>query len=130
MQDFFNKNKVLIVGLLSAVALTLNELFVKGETSTKALVFAAFLAAIGFLANNLRGQWATIAGILGTALSTYVTMEQQGSISWPQLILQAVLAVLAMFAPPTKSRGYEHTSVIEQARSHGEMKTPTAIGKK
>jgi hypothetical protein len=79
---FLNDYKVLIIGLLSAVALALNEVFKTGGASTKALVFAAFVAAVSFLANNLRGQWATIAGIVGTTLTTYITMEQNGTISW------------------------------------------------
>lgn len=128
--SFWNNNKVLIIGLLSAVALALNEIFVKGDYNTKALVFSAFIAALSFLANNLRGQWATIAGILGTTLATYVTMDQTGSISWPQLIMQAVIALLAVVAPPAKSRGYEHTATIEDARYQGERKVPTTIGKK
>lgn len=128
--SFFNDNKVLIIGLLSAVALAMNELFVKGQSSTKALVFAAFIAALSFLANNLRGQWATIAGILGTSLATYVTMDQTGTISWPQLIMQAVIALLAVVAPPAKSRGYEHSNTIEQAKYAGEKIKPTALGGK
>lgn len=128
--NFWNNNKVLIIGLLSAVALALNEIFVKGDYNTKALVFAAFIAALSFLANNLRGQWATIAGILGTTIATYVTMDQTGNVSWPQLIMQAVIALLAVVAPPAKSRGYEHTVTIEGARYQGERKVPTAIGKK
>lgn len=127
---FFNDNKVMIVGLLSAVALALNEIFVKGDYNTKALVFSAFIAALSFLANNLRGQWSTIAGILGTSLSTYLTMDQTGTISWPQLILQAVIAILAVVAPPAKSRGYEHTTTIENAKYQGERIKPTTIGSK
>lgn len=128
--NFWNNNKVLIIGLLSAIALALNELFMKGESSTKALVFAAFIAALSFLANNLRGQWATIAGILGTSVATYVTMDQSGTISWAQLIMQAVIALLAVVAPPAKSRGYEHTNTIEQAKYSGEKIKPTALGSK
>lgn len=128
--SFWNDNKVLIIGLFSAIALALNELFMKGESSTKALVFSGFIAALSFLANNLRGQWATIAGIVGTTLATYITMDQSGSISWPQLIMQAVIALLAVMAPPAKSRGYEHTNTIEQAKYAGEKHTPTALGSK
>lgn len=128
--EWFNKNKVLIVGLLTAVLLAAQELLKTGESSTKVIVFASFLAALTFLAQNLRGQWATIAGILGTAISTYVTMEQTGSVSWSQIILQALLALLAVVAPPPKSRGYENTVTIEQAKYQGEKKTPTTMGSK
>jgi hypothetical protein len=125
---FLNDYKVLIIGLLSAVALALNEVFKTGGASTKALVFAAFVAAVSFLANNLRGQWATIAGIVGTTLTTYITMEQNGTISWQQLILQTIVALLAVVASPAKSRGYEHTTAIQQAKTQGEKKKPTPLG--
>lgn len=124
-QSFFQANKVLIFGLLSAIALGLNEAFSTGGASTKVLVFAAFLAALSFLANNLRGQWATIAGVIGTALTTYITMDQAGTISWPQIILQAVLALLAVFTPPAKSKGYEYTGTVTAARAEGEAIKPS-----
>jgi hypothetical protein len=128
-QGFFNEYKVVIVGLVSAVALALNELFIQGEASTKVLAYAAFLAALSFLAKNLRGQWATISGIVATALSTYITQEQSGSISWPQIILQAVIAFLAVVAPPAKSRGYEHTQTIQNAKAAGEVSFPSTASK-
>jgi hypothetical protein len=129
-QSFFNQYKVVILGCLSAIALALYDLTKTGETSTKVLVFAGALALTSFLANNLRGQWASIAGIVGTAITTYVTMDQQGAISWSQLILQLVVAMLAVAAPPPKSRGYEHTATISNARYDGERKAPTVLGKK
>jgi hypothetical protein len=127
--SFWNSYKVLIVGLLSAVALALSDVFQTGGATTKGLVFAAFIAALSFLANNLRGQWASIAGIFGTALATYITMDQTGTISWPQLIIQAVVALLAVVAPPAKSRGYEHTMTIEQAKAAGERARPSTGSK-
>jgi hypothetical protein len=128
-QNFFNEYKVVIIGLLSAVALALNELLIQGEASTKVLIFSGFLAALAFLAKNLRGQWATIAGIFGTALSTYVTQEQTGTVSWAQIILSAAIAFLAVVAPPAKSRGYEHTQTINAAKVTGEKIAPTPINK-
>lgn len=124
--NFFNQNKVLIVGLLSAVLLALNEVLSKGEANVKTLAFAAFLAALSLLANNLRGQWATIAGILGTAVATYVTQSENGNISWVQIVLQSLLALLAVFTPPAKSRGYEHASTITSAKAEGERIRPSA----
>ncbi len=124
-QTFFNENKVLIFGLLSAVALTLNEMFGAGEASPKVLVFAGLVAAASFLAKNLRGQWATIAGLVGTAITTYLTMEQQGSISWAQLVLQVVIGFLAITMPPAKSVGYERTQLITEAKAQGEDAKPS-----
>jgi uncharacterized membrane protein YhhN len=124
MKQFFSKNKVLLFGLLSAVIIPLHELYAHGQVSIKVAVFAVFTAGLTWAARNLRGQWATIAGLLGTAVSTYITMDQNGSISWPQLILQFVIAVLAAVAPPAKSLGYEKSDVIESAKLQGEKIEP------
>jgi hypothetical protein len=128
-QNWFYQNKVVIVGLLTAVLLAVQEAMKAGESSTKVFVFAGILAAISFLANNLRGQVATIIGIVGTAISTYVTMDQTGSVSWSQIVLQTMLALLAVFAPPAKSKGYEYTQTIQQAKSQGERIKPSTGSK-
>ena len=126
MKDFFNKNKVLIIGLLSAIALPIYDLVSSGETSLKVCVMAGLVALTSYLARNLRGQWATIAGAVGTMLATYITQDQSGQpISWAQIILQGVVLLLAATAPPAKSRGYEHTEVIVEAKAAGEAATPT-----
>jgi hypothetical protein len=128
-QNWFYQNKVVIVGLLTAVLLAVQEAMKAGESSTKVFVFAGILAAISFLANNLRGQVATIIGIVGTAVSTYVTMDQTGSVSWSQIVLQTMLALLAVFAPPAKSKGYEYTQTIQQAKTQGERIKPSTGSK-
>ena len=126
MQEFLNKYKVLIVGLLMAVALPLQEIIVKGAASTQVLVFAAFTAALSYVARNFRGQWATIAGLLGTTLATYITMQTSGAVSWSQLVLQFVISILAALTPPAKSRGYENTPEIKLAKQEGEVAVPTS----
>jgi hypothetical protein len=128
-QNWFYQNKVVIVGLLTAVLLAVQEAMKAGESSIKVFVFAGILAAISFLANNLRGQVATIIGIVGTAISTYVTMDQTGSVSWSQIVLQTMLALLAVFAPPAKSKGYEYTQTIQQAKTQGERIKPSTGSK-
>lgn len=126
MQEFLNKYKVLIVGLLMAVALPLQEIIVHGAASTQVLVFAAFTAALSYVARNFRGQWATIAGLLGTTLATYITMQTAGAVSWSQLVLQFVISILAALTPPAKSRGYENTPEIKLAKQEGEVAVPTS----
>lgn len=125
--NFFNKYKVIILGLLSAIALAVSELIKGGESSTKVLILAGMIAAASFLANNIRGQWASIAGLFGTALTTYLTMQQTGSVSWAQLVLTFVIGLLAILAAPAKSRGYETTPTIAQAKSEGEQAAPTVV---
>lgn len=124
--SFFEKYKVIILGCLSAIALGVYEATKGDQSSTKVLVFAALLAAMSFLANNLRGQWASIAGLVGNAITTYITMETNGTISWQQLLLQFIVGFLAVVAPAAKSRGYEHTATIQAAKRDGERKLSSA----
>lgn len=126
IQEFFTKNKVLIVGLLSAVILPVYELISKGETSTKVIIMSASVALTAYLARNLRGQWATIAGIIGTVLATYIAQDQSGQpISWAQLILQGVVLFLAASSAPAKSKAYEETPIIKEAKQQAENAVPT-----
>jgi len=122
MSTFFNKYKVFILGFLAAAALAANELLGTGERNTRVLVFAALIAGLSFLAYNLRGQWASIAGLVGTTLATYLTHN----VSIAQLVLSLVIALLAIVAPPAKSRGYEHTPTIEGAKAAGEVLAPSS----
>ena len=119
MKQWFEKNKVLIIGFLMAVAMPLYDLFKTGSVSLKIALFTAFTAALAWGARNLRGQWATICGILGVSLATFITMESTGTISWSQLIMQFVISILAALSAPAKFIGYEKTDVIEQAKQEG-----------
>lgn len=126
MKEFLHKNKVLIVGLLSAIALPVYELIQKGETSAKVIAMSAAVALTAYLSRNLRGQWGTIAGIIGTMLATYITQDQTGQpISWAQIVLQGVILFLAASSAPAKSVGYEQAPVIAQAKQEGEKAVPT-----
>lgn len=119
------KNKVLIIGLLSAVLLAVSELIKGGQSSTKVLIFSGLIAAAGFLANNLRGQVASIIGLLGNSLTVFLTMQQQGTVSWAQLLIQFMVGVLAILAAPAKSEGYEKTELIKEAKKEGEIIQPS-----
>lgn len=124
IKTFFNNNKVLIIGLASAIALAVSELVKGGEASIKMLVFSGLIAAASYLGRNLRGQWASIVGLVGNALAAYLTQEQNGSVSYAQLILQFVVSLLAVIAAPAKSIGYEKTPVIENAKEEGKEIKP------
>lgn len=124
--NFLKANKVLIFGLLLSIILPIYELISKGETSLKVLVVAAGGALTAFLARNLRGQWATIAGIFGTMLATYVTQDQLGhTISWTQIILQGIVLFLTSQMPAAKSIAYEQTPTIMKAKQQAENAVPT-----
>lgn len=123
--SWFHRNKVLLIGLLTSVALPLYDLVSKGETSAKVLVVAFLGGTTSYLARNLRGQVATICGIVGTIVATYFTDSIDHPISWAQITLQALILYLAAVSPPAKSVGYERTSIIEEAKKQGQLIVPT-----
>ena len=123
--SWFHENKVLLIGLLTSVALPLYDLVKNGETSMKVLIVAFLGAATSYLARNLRGQVATLMGIAGTMLATYVTNSPEHPVSWAQIVLQAVILYLASVAPPAKSVGYERAPEIVEAKREGEVIKPT-----
>ncbi len=119
MKQWIEKNKVLLIGFLMAVAMPLYELFKDGSVSLKIAAFTFFTAGLAWAANNLRGQWASIAGILGVSLATFITMQSTGTISWGQLVLQFVINILAVLSGPAKFIGYEKSDLIAQAKQDG-----------
>lgn len=125
MKNIFQQNKVLIVGLLSSVLLAVSELVKGGNASIKLLVFSGFIAGATFLARNLRGQWATISGILASALTAYLTQSESGHVSWAQIVTQMAIALLGILAAPAKSVGYERSAPIVEAKTEGEIIQPT-----
>lgn len=127
---WFHKNKVLLIGLISSIALPLYYLINTGETSIKVIVVATLAALTSFLARNLRGQVATISGIVGTILATYFTDALDHPISWGQIILQAIVLYLAALTGPAKSVGYERTPEILAATKEGERLVPTLASPK
>ncbi len=127
MKDFFMKNKVLIIGLLSAILLAISEIVKGNDASIKMLIFSAVVAGLSFLAKNLRGQAASIAGLIASALTAYLTQQETGHVSWAQIVTQTLIALLGIWASPAKSVGYEKTDIIVEAKKSGEEIQPTAI---
>lgn len=110
-------NKVIIFGLLSAVAMTVQELSSEYATDYKVLALAAFVAAVSFLAKNLRGQWATIIGsVLPSLVVILDKVETHTPITWGAMGSAMVLAFLGVVAPPAKSLSYETSPVVAEAK--------------
>ena len=127
MKNFLMKNKVLIVGLLSAVLLAISEIVKGNDASIKMLVFSGVVAALSFLARNLRGQAASIAGLLGNAVAAYLTQSETGHVAWSQIVIQTLLTLVGIWASPAKSLGYEKSEAITEAKKEGEIIQPTNI---
>ena len=122
MKIWFNNYKVLILGFISAIAMPLYELQTTGQTSPKILLLAASTAAITWISRNLRGQWFTIAGLVGSSLITALT---DGVINWRAVVLQILIQIIGVALPPAKSVGYERTAIIMETKKEGEQAVPT-----
>jgi urea transporter len=115
---FWNTNKVFILGLLSAIGLSLNEMLTAntGDMNLKVYGFAALMAGLSFIANKWRGQGVTITGVVGILSAVFVQMHTTGVFTIPQFIIYSALAILAAVAPPPKPLTYEKDAAIVQAK--------------
>jgi hypothetical protein len=121
LKEFLYENKVFLSGLLGAILLTLQQFIGADTIEWKGIAFAAIIAALSYLAKNLRGQVASMAGIVLTVFMQYVEMNQSDVVNWEQLLMQLAILLGGIFAPPAKSRGYEHTEMIQNAKFSGEQ---------
>jgi hypothetical protein len=127
-KSYFNKNKVFILGLLSAIAVSLQQ-FVGTELSVdyKVVGFASLIAVVSYIANQWRGQGLSITGIIGNAATVFITQHSTGQFSWEQFILQTIILIISLSSPDPKSRGYENTRAIVDAKKKGEEITPAKL---
>lgn len=126
---WFDANKVFIAGMVSAVtiaAVTLSQ-DVSQEMTYKALGLAAFTAAVGYFAKNARGQAASIVGQFGGLFIAIYSLVQTHNISDPQLVVQLLILVNSWFMPDPKSRAYENTATIRQAKVEAEAILPAPL---
>lgn len=130
MQTFWDKHKVFLIGLLSALVLTLEQFINQPTVDWKAIGLAAVIAILSYFARTWRGQTGTIVGIVGTASAALATELANGDLAWDRLILQITVAIIAGFVSDAKSRGYEHTDTIKQAKAEGETIVPAQFTEK
>lgn len=121
MKQFWEKNKVFILGLLASISVVVQQFAGSAEIEWKAIGYAVLMATLSFVANKWRGEYVTITGIVGTLAGVLVLTLQTGKFTWSQFILSAVAALLAAVAPPPKSIEYERSPVIEKAKAQAEV---------
>lgn len=129
IRTWWDKNKVWVIGLVSAVALALTP-FVQGadvETTWKVIGIAAATAALGYVAKTWRGTSMTILGILGNVAAVMATVIGTGVISWPQIIVQLIVMIGLGATPNPKSRAYELQPAIRNAKVQGEVDEPAML---
>lgn len=99
--SFWSNNKVLILGAVGAAVAVIQQLtMTEGNPDWKVIGFAVGVAIASYFAKNLTGQAASIAGILGTLIATIGTQAATGYISWLQIIIQALSAIVLIFTGP------------------------------
>lgn len=118
MKQFLDKYKVLLTAIAAALSVTLQQFIGADKVDWKALGIAAILSVSGIIGNYLRGQYASMAGIIGVAGMTLNQLLSGGKITWDQVALSFAVAFFAMVAPPAKPRTYEHDPVIESAKNN------------
>lgn len=116
-QNFLEKNKVLIIGFLIAALSAIVPYVQLGDVPLPNILWAVFIAGLSWGARNLRGQWATILGTIITSITQAGATELKPGIQWVLLGLNAGIAVLSVFSSPPKSREYEHSPTIVEAKS-------------
>jgi hypothetical protein len=128
-KTLWDKHKVFILSLLAAVATALTPLTVQmdSEVTYKMIGFAAFQAGLGFIAQKWRGQGLTMFGIIGNTAGVISQALEYGEIRTPILALQVFIAIITAVSSDPKSRGYEKSDVITQAKIEGEMNIPAPL---
>jgi hypothetical protein len=66
-------------------------------------------------------------GIIGNLAAVAATVLESGKFSWGQFILQALAAIGALALSDFKSRGYENTPTIRDAKIEGERMNPAPL---
>lgn len=129
---FWGKNKVFILGLLGAVALAIEPFAanMSDDVKWKVVGFAALMGTLSFFAKEWRGQSLSIVGIIGNSSAVFVTVWNTGHFTWNQFILQLILAIITAAGADPKSRGYENTQVIKDAKKEGEQINPSQLTNK
>lgn len=118
MKAFFLKNKVFLLGLLSAIAVVWQEA-ASVTVDYKAIALASGLAVLSFIANAWRGAGITITGIIGILATVFINNYTAGAhINWMQVIGAFITAILAAVALPPKQSSYEKDATIEHAKDN------------
>lgn len=128
--EFWKKNQVFLLGLIAAICVSLQEFISQPTIDWKVIGFAVLLTGLSYLAKEWRGQGLSTVGIVGNLAGVFVTVYQSGNFTWNQFMLQAIIAIMAAAAPDPKSRGYEASEVIKDAKREGEAINPAILTKK
>lgn len=122
LKAFWEKNKVFIVGIVSAILMSIYEITSKGDkSSTWVFAWSGAIAVLTFLSRNSRGQYVTIfSTVLASTVAFFNLHNSPEALTFKQIanemILPLGIQLLGMVAPPPKSREYEHSTPIVEAK--------------
>lgn len=117
MKALWLKYHVFIIGLISSVCLALTEFTATPKIDWLVVGYAVFVAIGSYFAKNLRGQGATIAGILLTSgASIYSVLKGGGELNISQILLSVAVNIGLALASPAKTVEYEQSATIQQAK--------------
>ena len=125
MREFIDKYKVVIFGLLISILQPVLEFMTTNTVTAKGIILCVIGAAFSWFARNFRGQFQTIVGILQLAVGNYIGGQELTGQVIAQIVLQIIIAYLAASTSNIKSRGYEHTETVVEAKREGEILVPT-----
>lgn len=123
----FWKNKLFWTGLISAVLIAVQQLAFEETIDWKAIGFAAFIAAGGYVATTLRGQNISMLTMIANVLGVIITDANDMVFDWKQLAFQVAFQIIAWVMPDAKPVGYERADVIRDAKIQGQIVTPNAL---
>lgn len=128
-QTWFDKNKVFLLGILASVSTAITPLLNDSPDNVtyKVLGFAVATAILSYISNAWRGQGLTLLGIIGNLAGVATTVIMTGNVAVPQLIIQIILAITMAAGADPKSRGYEQSPIIREAKIQGEIAQPAPL---
>ncbi len=99
IKQFLTKNKVLLTGIASALLLVLQQYTGVTPVDFRALGVACLLAVAGVIGNYLKGQYLSMAGIIGIAFMALKELLTSGHVNWDQFIISLAVAALTLAVP-------------------------------
>src|ERR1700749_2617289 len=96
IEAFLSGSKVFILGSLAAAGVVLQQYVTQPTVDYKVLGFAVLIAILSYLAKNLKGSVASLLGVVSSAVLTISQVAVGGSVSWTQLILSTVIALIGI----------------------------------
>lgn len=87
----------LIVAILGAILLVLQQAIGQPVIDWKVIGLAGLIAVAGIVSTYLKGKGVSLLGALGTVIYTFVQVWQTGHFNWNEFFLTAAIAVITLF---------------------------------